>query len=76
MFQRNFELEIIANSRILKKIGYRKIKGFNRYMIRDGVVINIVRMYVMSVRKDGRINLTKNDGKRTCVFVNNLRRVK
>lgn len=51
----------------LKALGFKKIRGFKKYMKRGDVIVNIYFKRVMTIRKDGRVNLSMDNGKRTCV---------
>lgn len=57
----------------LQREGFKKIRGFSRYMIKKNTVVNIKRLRKMATRSDKRINLIKDNGKRTCLNISMLK---
>jgi len=57
----------------LRDLGFKKVKGFSKYMTNGIRVFNVARMKKMKLRKDGRINLTMDSGKRTSKFIKDLK---
>lgn len=64
------------NMHMLRGMGFKHIVGFSKYMIKNGRVYNILMNKKMVKRKDGRYQLTNNEGKRVIVSAKNIKEIK
>jgi len=66
------EFMLENNTKILKQKGFLQVKGFSKYAIKDGVVVNIHRLQAMKTQRKVAVNLTMNNGVRTTRLIADL----
>lgn len=66
-------MDVVINEQHLKDHGFKKIQGLHNYMIKDQEVRSILTCKKISVRHDGRLNITDNRGVRTTCKIQHLR---